>query len=124
MYKLILTISILIRQFFVSNPFDALRKDVRLKIGTTYTSISPEVLNWVAEPIVHVVTFAIVGLYYERGSVPALGSFLYLLFYCLHTFLLWLMSVAEFSIWAVAFLITLYVGMHYVLLKILKRSFY
>jgi len=90
----------------------------------TYTSISPEVLNWVAEPIVHVVTFAIVGLYYERGSVPVLGSFLYLLFYCLHTFLLWLMSVAEFSIWAVAFLITLYVGMHFVLLKILKRSFY
>lgn len=124
MYKLILTISILVRQFCIPNPFEALGNGAKVKNGATYILITPEVLNWVAEPFVHVVTFAVVGLYYDRGSAPALGSFLYLSFYCLHIFLLWLMSLARFAVWADVFMIALYIGMHLVLLKMLNRSFY
>ena len=124
MYKLILTISTLVRQFCIPNPFEALGKGAKVKTGATYILIAREVFNWVAEPFVHVVTYASVGLYYDRGSAPALGSFLYLLFYCLHTFLLWLMSLAGFAVWAVMLIIALYIGMHLVLLKMLNHSFY
>lgn len=118
MYKLIAAISILIRQFCIPNPFDALGDGLIVNIGETSILLPPGVLNWVTEPIMHMVTFAIVGLYYDRGSAPALGSFLYLLFYCLHTFLLWLMSLAGFSTWAVVVIVVLYIACHMSLTKI------
>ena len=110
MYKLIVAISILIRQFYLPNPFEALGDGLIVNIGETSILLPPGVLNWVAEPFMHMVTFVIVGLYYDRGSAPALGSFLYLLFYCVHTFLLWLMSLAGFDTWAVVLIIVTYVG--------------
>lgn len=109
MYKLMAAISILVRQFCISNPFEALGDGLIMNIGEAPILIPPEVLNLVAEPFMHVVTFAVVGLYYDRGSAPALGSFLYLLFYCIHTFLLWLMSVAGFATWAVGLIVVLYI---------------
>lgn len=112
MYKLIAAISILIRQFCIPNPFDALGEGLVVNIRETSLLLPPEVLNWVAEPFMHMVTFVIVGLHYDRGSAPALGSFLYLLFYCVHTFLLWLMSLAGFATWAVVIIVVLYVGCH------------
>lgn len=121
MYKLMATISILIRQFCIPNPFDVLGDGVN--IGERAIVISPEVLNWVAEPFMHVVTFAVVGLYYDRGSAPAFGSFLYLLFYCIHTFLLWLMSLAGFATWAITLIVVLYIGCH-VGVKMLRNSYF
>lgn len=121
MYKLIATISILIRQFCIPNPFDALGDGLVVNIGETQILLPPGVLNWVVEPFVYVVTFSVVGLYYDRGSAPALGSFLYMLFYYIHTFLLWLMSLAGFATWAVVIIIALYIGVHAVLFKIMKR---
>ncbi len=118
MYKLIAAISILIRQFCIPNSFDALGDGLIVNIGETSILLPPGVLNWVAEPIMHMVTFAIVGLYYDRGSAPALGSFLYLLFYCVHTFLLWLMSMAGFSTWAVVVIVVLYIACHMSLTKL------
>lgn len=118
MYKLIAAISILIRQFCIPNPFDALGDGLIVNIEETSILLPPGVLNWVAEPIMHMVTFAIVGLYYDRGSAPALGSFLYLLFYCVHTFLLWLMSLAGFSTWAVVVIVVLYIACHMGLTKL------
>lgn len=118
MYKFIAAISILIRQFCIPNPFDALGDGLIVNIEETSILLPPGVLNWVAEPIMHMVTFAIVGLYYDRGSAPALGSFLYLLFYCVHTFLLWLMSLAGFSTWAVVVIVVLYIACHMGLTKL------
>lgn len=54
-------------------------------------------LNWVAAPIMHLITYGIVGQFYERSSNPTTGSLLYLLFYCIHTGLLLLMSLFQFS---------------------------
>ena len=70
MYKLMAAISVLIRQFCIPNPFEALGDGGGVNIGEKSIVISPGVLNWVAEPFMHVVTFAVVGLYYDRGSAP------------------------------------------------------
>ena len=118
MYKLIAIISTLVRQFYIPNPFDALGDGLVVNIGETQILLPSGVLNWVAEPFVHVVTFSVVGLYYDRGSVPVLGSFLYLLFYCVHTFLLWLMSLVGFSTWAVVVIVALYIACHVGLTKL------
>ena len=117
MYRLMAVISTLIRQFCIPNPFEALGYGLIVKVGETSILITPEMLNWVAEPFMHVVTYTIVGLYYDRGSAPAFGSFLYLSFYCLHTFLLWLMSVAGFAKWVVVLIVVLYILCHVGLAK-------
>ena len=118
MYKLMAAISILIRQFYIPNLFEALGDGLVVNMGKTSMSLPPEALNWVAEPFMHGITFVIVGLYYDRGSSPALGSFLYLIFYCIHTFLLWLMSLAGFSTWAVVVIVVLYIACHMSLTKL------
>ena len=112
MYKLIAAISILIRQFCLPNPFEALGDGLTVNIGEALILLTPRVLNLLAEPFMHAVAFAIVGLYYHRGSDPAVGSFLYLLFYCIHTFLLRLMSLSGFATWAVLLIIVLYIVCH------------
>ena len=118
MYKLMAAISIWIRQFYIPNPFEALGDGLVINMGKTSMLLPPEALNWVAEPFMHGITFVIVGLYYDRGSAPALGSFLYLIFYCIHTFLLWLMSLAGFSTWAVVVIVALYIACHMGLTKL------
>lgn len=64
MYKLIAVISIFIRQFCISNPFEVLGDGLVVKIGEAPMALPPEILNWIAEPFMHTVTFAVVGLYY------------------------------------------------------------
>ena len=124
MYKLMAAISIWIRQFYIPNPFEALGDGLVINMGKTSMLLPPEALNWVAEPFMHGTTFVIVGLYYDRGSAPALGSFLYLIFYCIHTFLLWLMSLAGFATWAVILIVVLYIGCHIGVKWLQNRYFY
>lgn len=123
MYKLIATISIFIRQFYIPNPFEALGNGLVVNIGEISMLLSPEVLNWIAEPFMHGITYTIVDLYYERGSAPALGSVLYLIFYCIHIFLLWLMSLAGFATWAVSLILVLYIGCHIGINRMKNRYF-
>lgn len=74
MYRLIAWLSKLIRIFIIPNPFG------NLEYGL--------LINIMAEPILHIITFGVVGLFYNTGSAPAFGSFLYLLFYIIHVGLL------------------------------------
>ncbi|MBQ2981325.1 MAG: hypothetical protein IJD58_04265 [Lachnospiraceae bacterium] len=112
MYSLIKIISIIIRQFCVPNPFETLGDGIVMNLWGTSMLISPEVLNWVVEPFMYAVTFSIVGIYYDEGTVPVFGSFLYLAFYCIHIFLLWVMSLAGFATGAVLLVIVMYIGCH------------
>lgn len=112
MYKIIAAISMLIRQFYLPNPFEALGDGLQVEICNVSVVLPPSLLNWLAEPIMWVVTYGVVGMYYQRGSAPALGSFLYLLFFCIHTGLVHLMALADFNKWIVAFLVALYIGCH------------
>lgn len=95
MYKLMAALSLLVRQFYVPNPFEP-RADAWL-------------LNVIVEPFVHSITFAIVGLFYKRGSEPALGSFLYLLFYFVHTGLLMAMGFFKWEKIAMISIVVVYI---------------
>lgn len=96
MYNLMKIVSIIIRQFYVPNPFEP-REDA-------------VILNWIAEPIMHLVTFSVVGMFYDRGSAPAVGSFLYLLFYFIHTGLLMLMGYFQWTRIAIIIVVIMYIG--------------
>ncbi|HOQ07379.1 MAG TPA: hypothetical protein PK127_01225 [Clostridiales bacterium] len=71
MYIIIATASTIIRQFLLPNPFSSLPN------GGLY--------NLAASILLNPLTFFIDGLFYDRGSDPACGSFLYLVFYIIHT---------------------------------------
>lgn len=122
MYKLVATISVLLRQYYIPNPFEALGDGLMITLDGSPILLSPEILNWIAEPVMFSVTFGVVGLYYERGSAPVIGSLLYLLFYCVHTFILWILSTVRFAEWAIILVGILYIGCH-VGLKSIRGNF-
>ena len=125
MYKLIAAISVLIRQFYLPNPFDSLEKEVIITIWEIPIVLLPDILNClVTEPFLHAMTFAIVGMYCKSRSNPVWGSFLFLLFYCIHTVLLCLVSMTGFAIWAIALIGGLYVGCHVVLNRVRNSLVY
>ena len=109
MYKVMAVISVLIRQFILPNPFDPL--------GETFTisgvTLTPILLNWLVEPVLHIAAYNVTGIYYLGGE-PELGSILYLFFYCVHVGLIYLMSLAHFTWWAVALILAAYMAVHIV----------
>ena len=92
LYGLFSLISVIVRQFFLPNPFDCFGYNAVL-------------INWIAEPILQVIAYALVGLVYCRGSFPALGSILYLITYAALVGILWLMGIFTFAWWWVAIII-------------------
>lgn len=96
MYQIISSISLLVRQFYLPNPFEPMPLAV--------------IYNWVAGFVLYPITFSVVGLFYERGSAPAWGSFLYLFFYAIHTVLLMLMGYFGWSQWAIGVIAGAYIG--------------
>lgn len=122
MYKLIAAISILIRQFVLPNPFECLGETFVVTLFNVSVQLTPDILNWIVEPGLHLLAFGVAGIYYTRGlQDPAVGSLLYLLFYAFHIGLLALMSAASFAWWAVVPLIVLYVLGH-IGVNILRNS--
>ena len=113
LYGIIATISIIIRQFVLPNPFEPLGETFTLTINKTEISLTPTVTNWIAEPFLHVVTFILAGIYYSKGQdEPAFGSFLYLLFYAIHVGLIYLISLFDFSWIAITIVLVLYITAH------------
>ena len=91
-YALMSLVSVLIRQFALPNPFECFGESAAL-------------INWIAEPIMHVVAYGIVGMFYSRGSAPLLGSIAYLLTYTALTGVLWIMGIFSFSWWWILIII-------------------
>ena len=115
----------MIRQFLLPNPFETLGESFDVKIAGVILPMTPLILNWLIEPFLHVITFAIVGFYYVKGvNNPAVGSFLYLMFYIAHVFLLYLMSLAQFAIWAIVLILVLYFSLHIAINILKNRWFY
>lgn len=96
-YGLIAFVSTIIRQFCLPNPFECFGD-----IGLIY--------NWIASFAIHPIAFALVRLFYERGSCPALGSFLYLIMYAAITGILVVMSIFEFAWWWIAIVLVVVVA--------------
>lgn len=99
MYQLIRTISIFVRQIYIPNPFES------ESTGYIYATI----LNILIEPFVQAITYAVVGIFYEKRSNPALGSFLYLLFYSLHVGLIMLIGYFDWSKVAIVVTVVVYI---------------
>ena len=105
LYLMIAGISAFIRQVFIDNPYEA------LPFLTSETELwLPDVLNWATEGIFHLITFAVVGIFYRSRSCPPLGSLLYLLFYWANTGVLTLMCKVSFSLVPVVLIIIAYIS--------------
>lgn len=114
----------LIRQFAISNPFEALGEGLTITIGKAPLLLTPEILNWIADPIIGAITFGVVGLYYIKGSKPALGSILYMFFYTVHIGLLYLLSWLYPSVWLMVLVGVIYIGFHIGMIFLNSKSFW
>lgn len=119
MYSIIRLISSFIRDNMLPNPFESLGDKIDVNLFGIVISLSPDLLMFLVESLIlGTVTYFIVGLYYRRRSAPALGSFLYLLFYCVHIGLMFIMGKFAFSKTACIITLVLYVMFHIILLLI------
>lgn len=105
MYKILVLLSLFIRNFVLPNPFEVLGEGLLIN-GVL---LSPILLNWIAEPFLHIITFSIVGLFYRRNSEPVLGSILYLIFYIVNITVLGVMCYFGFRWWSNLIVLIIYV---------------
>lgn len=119
-YATIATIFWIIRQYAIPNPFEALGDGITIILADFPFLLSPEILNWIADPIISGMTFLIVGLYYMRGSAPALGSILYMVFYTIHIGLLYLLLSIYPLFWLMIVIVLLYIMIHILLIIKIK----
>lgn len=98
LYGIMSTLSLIIRQFYLPNPFECFGDKAVL-------------INWIAEPIIHAVAFALVGLMYHKGDFPALGSFLYLIIYASIIGALTVMGIFSFAWWWVLIIVVAIVAL-------------
>ena len=92
-------ISWIVRMFFLPNPFECFGARAYL-------------YNWIAEPILHIIAYALVGLVYCKGSFPAWGSFLYLITYAILVGVLWIFGIFNFAWW---WILSLVIGVPFIL---------
>ena len=98
MYGIVSLLSLLIRNFLLPNPFESFAGQEISAFGTKFI-IEPITANWITEAILFSITFLVVGLYYKREmKMPTLGSILFLVFYCIHTGLVYLLCRLSFSV--------------------------
>lgn len=126
-YKIFYIFSFLIRNFVVPNPFDSLRGQT-IEIGGIELPVIPEFINIFIEPILGGITYFVVGFYYSRSSgKPVIGSILYLIFYCIHTALLFVIFQFNFSALSISLVIAFYVFLHiliYVITSKIRKFLY
>ena len=96
-YAVISTFSLIIRQFVLPNPFECFGDKAII-------------INWMAEPIIHLVAYYLVGLVYQKGSNPGFGSLLFLLTYVLIVGILWVLGIFKFAWWWISILVIAFVG--------------
>ena len=97
LYPLVTVISFIIRQFVLPNPFDCFGDKALF-------------INHIAEPVIIVVAYFLVGLVYKKGSVPAIGSLLFLATYATIVGILGLLGLFKFAWWWILVLVVSFVG--------------
>ena len=96
------------------NPFEVLGDGITIVISGSEILLTPDILNWVAGGVLPTITFIVVGIYYARRSCPAWGSILYMVFFCIHTGLLYLMCMAYPFIFLMVLIVFGYIALHIV----------
>ena len=91
-------------------------------LGGTPLLLTPEILNWIAGLGLPALTIAVVGIYYSRGEFPSQGSFLYMVFFCVHTGILHLMSFAYPVIRLIVLIGVVYIGLHITVITLINRN--
>ena len=86
LYSFMTVISLIVRHVFLPNPFECFGEKAAL-------------INWIAEPIIQVVAYGIVGLFYLKGSNPFLGSLAFLAVYTIAIGILWVLGIFSFAWW-------------------------
>lgn len=112
MYNIVCLISVIVRQFFVANPFENAAIEVPL---------GPVFFNMIIGAILVPTTYMVVGIFYKRRSSPAVGSALFLIFYLAHNRLLVLMSKAEFNIFIIGIILVVYMALLTISKKVVTR---
>lgn len=82
MYKLVSSISAILRAFIFPNPFTPIFElYLEGTVLSSLASILSEFFNLViGGAILYVICYSLVGIIYKRGEAPALGSILYAIF--------------------------------------------
>ncbi len=132
MYGMVSLISLMIRQNILPTPAEALGFSVfglanilaifngSGSMAIIFDGILGFIINYVLETPVHIVTYFVTGLYYERGECPPLGSILYFIFYFTHIMLLTFICWLKFNLWAVLITLIMYTVAHvFVKLKLI-----
>ena len=111
-YKFFYIFSFLVRNFIIPNPFDSLQGQT-IEINGVELPVIPEIINIFIEPILGGITYFVVGFYYSRSSGKSIiGSVSYLLFYCIHTAIIFVIFQLNRSALLIILVITSYVFLH------------
>lgn len=109
MYKIIAIAGFLIRQFIIPNPFSA--------FGGW-----GELYNFLASGVIATITYFTVGLFYEKGEAPIIGSIMYLIAYSLYTFELWLILLPYPNWWFMGLIFVLISVADIAILHLIRRN--
>ncbi len=124
LYKFLSALFMLVRQFYLPNPFNVLEEGITVMINGFPILLTPIILNWIAGFVLPVFTYVVVGLYYNRGSYPELGSFLYMVFFLVHTGMIYIVLLVYTKVWLVMLISVAYIGIHFALLTLKKHIFF
>ena len=90
-------ISIIVRQFVLPNPFESFGDKAI-------------VINLIAEPIIQLIAYLLVGLVYRKRSNPEYGSLLFLLTYALIVGILWVLDIFKIAWWWILILVITFIS--------------
>lgn len=96
LYTFAALFSTFVRLFYLPNPFE------NMPYGIGY------LMNYIIEPLLHTLTYTVVGIFYKRGSFPAMGSVLYLFFYTIHTGILYVIFYFKLNTTKIIALVIVY----------------
>lgn len=109
MYTFIKFLSVIIRTFYLPNPFEPLDGKFSFECMGVNIPITADLINMYADVLLVPLAFLVTSLYYTKGEdSPVKGSILFLLFYSIHIGLIWILSLLEFNIWAVIGVVVIY----------------
>ena len=115
MYHVIHIISALIRQFLLPNPFSSFFSN------QAYADLFNIVIGGA---ILHIMSYVMTGMVYEKNLAPGLGCFLYLFNYCLITAIILLITWLIHNFWvAVIICIVVYIIVLMLLNKLSSRRY-
>lgn len=112
MYQIVSALNGLIREEMIPNPFDFI-SDNQL-IVMLFTCL-------IGGMILHIISFSMCGVFYNRGQAPVLGSIGYMMAFCLNVWILINISKLFNSILSISIVYFIVVIFIFILLNKIKK---